>query len=133
MSLPPDSPASPRRWSRILLISLVVLGLFLTLFFGVRAARSYLRIWQTGLQPGVTDVEAIRGWMTVPYIARAYAVPEEVIFERLDIPPGEDNRARSLAQLNRLYAPGERGLILETVKQVVRAYLAEPPVPGDNP
>lgn len=132
MSLPTQPPAPARSWSRILLIGLVVLGLFLTLFFGARAARSYLRIWQTGLQPGVTDVEAIRGWMTVPYIARAYGVPEEVIFERLDIPP-EDNRSRSLAELNRLYAPGERGLVLETAKQAVKAYLDEHTAPGESP
>jgi hypothetical protein len=132
MSLPPKPPASAWRWSRILLICLIVLGLFLTIFFGVRAARSYLRIWQTSLQPGVTDVEAIRGWMTVPYVARAYGVPEEIIFERLDIPP-EDNRSRSLAQLNRLYAPGERGLILNMVKQAVKTYLDEHSSPGNSP
>lgn len=132
MNLPPEPPLSARSWSRILLIGLVVLGLFLTLFFGVRAVRSYLRIWQTGLQPGVTDVEAIRGWMTIPYIARAYGVPEEVIFERLDIPP-ENNRARSLAELNRQYAPGQRGLVLKTAKQAVKAYLDEHAAPGDSP
>lgn len=132
MSLPPKPPASAWSWNRILLIGLIVLGLFLTLFFGVRAIRSYLRIWQTGLQPGVTDVEAIRGWMTIPYIARAYGVPEEIIFERLNIPP-EGNRSRSLAQLNRLYAPGERGRIVEAVKQAVKAYLDEHSSPGDSP
>ena len=133
MNQPSSTPARSSRTGQILIISLIVLGVILVLFFGFRAVRSYLRIQQTGLQPGVSDVELIRGWMTVPYIAAAYGVPEEYIFEQIGIPPG-DNMEKSLGQLNREYAPGEPAAILNKVKEAVRQYQTEhPPTPEPQP
>lgn len=118
---------------RLIFIGLLVVGLLLMGFFGLRAARSYIRIQQTGLEPGVTDVEAIRGWMTIPYIAQAYQVPESFIFEQLDI-PAEGNRKKSLRDLNREQASGNPGALTEVVKTAIRHYQAEnPPTPGGDP
>ncbi|MCB0165511.1 MAG: hypothetical protein KDI79_14875 [Anaerolineae bacterium] len=118
---------------RLIFIGLLVIGLLLIGFFGLRAVRSYIRIQQTGLEPGVTDVEAIRGWMTIPYIAQAYQVPESFIFEQLDI-PAEDNRQKSLRELNQDQASGNQGTLIEAVKTAVRRYQAEhPPTPGGDP
>jgi hypothetical protein len=110
------------------MISLILLGLLLIGFFGLRAVRSYVRLQQTGLEPGVTDVEAIRGWMTIPYIATAYNVPEAYIFSQLKL-PAEGNQDKSLAELNRTYARGQPGVILEGVKTAVKKYLDEYPQP----
>jgi hypothetical protein len=70
--------------------------------------------------------------MTVPYLAKAYEVPEDYLFAQLGLPQ-EGNRHKSLAQLNREYAPGERGIMLERVKEALRRYQAEhhtlPPEP----
>ncbi|MEW5958535.1 MAG: hypothetical protein AB1801_12465 [Chloroflexota bacterium] len=75
MSSSPEPPAPASRRGRILITGLIVLGLALVLFFGLRAARSFMRIHPPGLKPGVIEVEAMRGWMTIPYIAKAYRVP----------------------------------------------------------
>lgn len=124
-----QSSPTPSRWERLLTIGLIVIGLILILFFGVRTVVSYIRIQQTKLEPGVTDVEAIRGWMTVPYIAQAYGVSEEYIFEQINIPQ-EGNQDRSLGQLNREYAFGQPMAILNRVKEAIRRYQAEhPPTP----
>ena len=123
------SPASSRK-ERILIISLIVLGLILVIFFGLRAFRSYMRIHQMGLQPGVTDVEAIRGWMTVPYISKAYGVPTDYLFEQLDIPQ-EGNRKKSLGELNYEYAYGEQKTIINAVKEAIRQYQANHPPPTE--
>lgn len=125
----PNSSKKSSVWERRLVTGLIVAGLILVIFFGLRAVRSYLRIQQTGLQPGVTDVEAVRGWMTIPYIAQAYGVPETYIFDQINIPrPG--NEEKSLGQLNREYATGQPGVIIETVKAAIRRYQAEnPPSP----
>ena len=128
----PNQPAQPTdRRRQILIVALIVLGLLLVIFFGLRAVRSYVRIRQTGLQPGATDVQAIRGWMTIPYIAKAYGVPEAYIFEQIGLPV-EGNQKKSLSQLNREYNQGEPGVILEVVKQAVAAYQAahQPTPPG---
>ncbi len=130
MSQSTQSSPTRSRWERTFTIGLIVIGLILILFFGVRTVVSYIRIWQTGLQPGVTDVEAIRGWMTLPYIAIAYGVPEEYIFEQMGIPI-EGNQSKSLGQLNREYAPGQPMAILDRVKEAIRRYQAKHPPPPE--
>jgi len=128
MSQATNSPSTRSRWEKIITTGLIVVGVFLIVFFGLRAARSFLRIQFTGLEPGVTDVEQIRGWMTIPYIARAYGVPEEYIFEKLQIPP-EGSRKKSLGQLNREYASGRPRAIFEATKAIIKQYQAEHPPP----
>lgn len=126
-NLTPTPPnLTPTRWRRFVPIALIVLGLLLISWYGVRTARSYWQIQQTGLQPGVTDVTAIRGWMTVPYIAKAFGVPADYIFEQLQIPP-TDNHDKSLRQLNRQYASDQPGLIVQQVQAALRAYQSQPP------
>lgn len=126
--IPGNSAAGSRKW-QIVIIGLIVLGLLLVGFFGLRAARSYIRLQQSGLQPGVTDVEAIRGWMTIPYIGTAYGVPADYIFTAINI-PAEDNQAKSISTLNRTYAPGQPGVVLNAVKAAVKQYQADPPEPA---
>jgi ribosomal protein L7Ae-like RNA K-turn-binding protein len=77
-----------------------------------------------GLTSGTTDVDAIRGWMTIPYLAENYEVPAEYIFQKLEI-PGQENEKKSLSQLNRQYADGEKGEIVEAVKAAILKYQQE--------
>jgi len=122
------APERPRRerWIRAGFVALIVAGVLLTAFFGLRAVRSYLRLRNAGLQPGVADVEAIRGWMTIPYIAEAYGVPQDILFAALDVPPA-GNEARSLSDLNRQLAPDQRGYVLQQIKDALRRYQTEHP------
>ena len=126
------SSTTRSRWEKRLTTTLIVLGLILILFFGFRAVRSFLRIQFTGLEPGVTDVELIRGWMTIPYIAAAYDVPEEYIFEQIGVPQ-EDNQNKSLFRLNSDYFGGEPQAILKVVQAAIRQYQAEHPPPTASP
>ena len=121
-----NSTFTSRGWQRHLTTILIVAGLLLVIWFGMRSVVSAIRVWRTGLQPGVTDVEAIRGWMTIPYVARAFGVPEEYLFKALGI-PAEGNRRKSLGKLNREYAPGERGVILKRLKTAILRYQTEQP------
>lgn len=121
-----NSTFTSQRWERYLTTILIVVGLLLIIWFGMRSAVSAIRVWRTGLQPGVTDVEAIRGWMTIPYIGQAFGVPEEYLFEALGTPAG-GNRRKSLGKLNREYASGERGAILKRLKAAIRRYQTEQP------
>jgi hypothetical protein len=92
----PHTPSASRRL--LLTIVLVIVGLGLTGFFGTRAYRAYSRLQPAGLAASTSDVEAIRGWMTLPYIARAYGVPEDALFAALDIPK-VGNQQLSVRQL----------------------------------
>jgi hypothetical protein len=87
------SQAFPWRRSvrRLLLMALLAGSLVLIGVFSLRAIRDYRRL-QYELTTGTTDVERIRGWMTVPYIARAYDVPPQVVFAALAIPETGNER-----------------------------------------
>jgi hypothetical protein len=85
-------------YRRVLTIMLVVIGVGLVGFFGLRAYRASTRFQPDAPVAGLRDVEAIRGWMTLPYIARAYGVPEDALFEALAIPKAGNTRL-SIKQL----------------------------------
>jgi hypothetical protein len=111
------------RTSRIgllLTVGLVIVGLGLVLFFGLRAYRDYRRLEERGLAPGVTDVEAIRGWMTLPYIAQAYRVPETALFEALGLPQA-GNQKLSIRQLADKYER-EPDAVRRAVQEAVRRH-----------
>lgn len=109
----------------MLVIGLIILGVAFTAFFGMRAFHAFRQF--NGHRPPPpghpgkveTDVELIRGWMTVPFIAELYAVPEPALFEALNIPAQKENREKSLRDLNRQYYPGTEEFVLETVKATV--------------
>jgi hypothetical protein len=111
---------------RALVIGLIAVGVLFTTFFGMRAFHALKKF--DGHRPPPpgrpgkveTDVEAIRGWMTVPFIAELYQVPAPALFDALKIPPNEENREKSLRDLNREYYPDADSFVLETVKAKVK-------------
>ncbi len=112
------NPTTPKtnRW----LLILIVMGIILTAIFGFRTVRSFAQIQLTGLRPGTTDAESIRGWMTVPYIARVYCIPADALYQRIGI-PAAGNNDRSLADLNKEYFNGQKGIILQKIKDAIHA------------
>ncbi|MBI3161847.1 MAG: hypothetical protein HYZ23_05030 [Chloroflexi bacterium] len=120
---PGSSPAQ-----RALTIVLILLGVAVTFFFGMRALHAFQKF--NGHRPPPpdkveTDTELIRDWMTVPYVARMYHVPDKFIFEALNIPKN-GNKDKSLEELNREYYPDRDGFVLAGVKQAVLAHLPPP-------
>jgi len=69
--------ASPKRRQQMILVSALLLALFITFFFGLRAFRRFSR---------PPSDEPIREWMSIPYIAHAYHVPPPVLIEALGLP-----------------------------------------------
>lgn len=112
---------------RIFTFVLIVAGILITLFFGLRAFHAFKKI--NGHRPPPpdqieTDVELIREWMTVPFIARMYYVPDKVIFEALEISP-KDNHDKSLKEINNKYFPETEGLVLQIVKTAILEWQAK--------
>ncbi len=130
--------------ARAVLGAVIAAGLAVTVFFGFAAVRSAVRLkagierrggigrWNRGsdfrgsgsrgadaLGP---EIDSIRGWMTVPHVERLFAVPADELFAELGIPP-EGNRRKSLKELNRRYAPGNNGFLLEKLKEALRRRL----------
>jgi hypothetical protein len=121
---------------RILVTGLTLFGCLLIFFFGLRAVHAFRKFGGTPppQRPSgevETDVERIRDWMTVPFIARMYGVPEETLFEALEIPE-EGNRKKSLEELEKKYYPNSKGTVIEIVKATILAH-PPPPTPDSPP
>ena len=112
----------------ILTIALVIVGAAIIGFFGLRAYRAYERFQRSALTAGTTDVEAIRGWMTLPYIARAYGVPEDTLFAALDIPKAGNQRL-SVKQLVAKYGRDPQAT-RQAIQQVLRQHQRPSTPPG---
>lgn len=117
---------------RALIVGLISLGVLIVAFFGVRAVRAFTHIRDGGFgpgrphpEPGETDVELIRDWMTIPYIAKTYGVPDRMLFKELRI-PDKDNFEKSLKELNDEYFPDQTGYTLETVKKAITDHRPPP-------
>lgn len=118
-------PCTPSISRRLMLsIALVTVGTALAGFFGLRAYHAYDRFQRNALAADTSNVEAIRGWMTLPYIARAYDVPEDALFEALGIPKAGNERS-SLKQLVTQY---QRDPLRtrRTIQQVLLEYQRTP-------
>ena len=124
-----SAKVSKRR--RALALGLIALGVLFAAFFGMRAFHAFKKFDGHRPPPGgrgkvETDVELIRPWMTVPFIAELYRAPEFALFDALKIPPTRENREKSLKELNREYYPDAEGFVLEMVKARVKE-LQPPP------
>jgi len=113
--------------------ALILVGVLLTLAFGFRAFRSFMRVRHGGLRPEMTDVAAIRDWMTVPYVARVFRVPEGELFRAIGAPP-DSSRRKDLRQLDHdlgVDPGGTRAAIQEAVLRL-RRERPPPSGPGDE-
>lgn len=124
---------------RTLILVLVAAGAIIVGLFGLRTFRVWRELREHRPPPGFpevsdqieTDVELIRDWMTIPFIARLYGVPPTVLYKALDIsPPG--NQDKSLTQLNEEYFPGTPGIVETKIKATVLENLP-PPLPTHAP
>ncbi len=118
-----------RRPQNLLAVFLILAGIVMIIWFSLRAIRAFRHVREG---PRETDVELIRDWMTVPYVSHLYRVPPDYIFEHLDI-QGQENRDKSIAELNEAFAPTETDAILNQIKTIVLQFQAEyvPPEPPD--
>lgn len=121
-----DAPLNPKQ--RNLVTGLIIIGLMIVVFFGLRTVRAFRQFHGHRPPPPFvtkqveTDVNLIRDWMTVPFVSKMYQVPRSILFEALEIPE-EGNHEKSLRQLNEEYYPQAKGIVLEKVKAAVSASL----------
>lgn len=70
---------------RIAMGALLCLALGLTVFAAIQVAQGVARFRQDRALALSGDVRAIRPWMTIPYVARLYHVPERYLLQSLRI------------------------------------------------
>jgi hypothetical protein len=125
-------------------VLLILIGLAVTFLFGMRAVRSFRQvqyIQQQGLDRGTASVEAIQPWMTVRFIAVAYAVPEEYLYSALEIPFDRRNADKPLGSITPAPPESRDGtpptpvpdfgsVLVARAKEGVLAYRADPIATG---
>lgn len=122
---------------RLITIGLILIGLLVALFFGMKTVLAFKHLRGHGPFNGKppsanqTDVELIRDWMTIPYIADTYGTPPDVLYFSLGIPHEKRNGRKSLKQLNDEYFPNQPDVVLLQIKTVIRAFQTQtlPPPP----
>jgi len=129
----PDSPLPGRVPLRPLAYALMAVGV-VALFLGaylVYGCVSHERHRFPHGPPPQTDVSAIQGWMTIPYVARAYHVPEPELFKAVGADP---HQAHDLS-LNQVadQLGTDRDALVERVRQAVSAFQAAHPPPPTPP
>ena len=127
---------------RKIVIGLIVTGSIIVGFFGFRTLHAFREFRghrpppfapELDSAPAETDVELIRDWMTVPFIARMYHVPPPVIFDALEIPKNHTNEEKSLKQLNDEFFSDQPDHVITVVKAAIQANLPPPtPIPADT-
>jgi hypothetical protein len=121
-----------------LVLVLVVLGFGLIWHFGTRSYRSFRElnyIHAEGLDRGTASLDAIRPWMTIRFVAVAYAVPEEYLYAKLNIPFDRRNANKPLGPINDDNKLGQSPhgpypAIIDKVRDAITAYRANPVATG---
>jgi hypothetical protein len=125
---------------RALTFVMIFIGGIIVGIFGLRTFHAFRGFREHGPPPPPsaadaaqleTDVELIREWMTIPFVAKMYHLRPHVLFEALDIPE-QGNREKSLQQLNEEYYPESDGIVMEMIKATILAYQAQELPAGEN-
>jgi len=120
---------------RIFTALMIVIGLLTVVFFGINTLRAFKHMRGQGPFKGKpptanqVDVELIRDWMTIPYIADTYDVPPDALFFGLGIKPEKRDGRKSLKELNDEYFPDEPDMILIQIKESIKAFQTQSPPP----
>jgi hypothetical protein len=125
-----------KRFIQGLAIVLIVVGLL----FAVRYIRGTLNTFRemsfaanNDFDAGNLDVELIRPWMSIRYIAEAYAVPQLYIFEQINIPMERHSNRVPLQRLNtheRLGQINDEPVLVDMVREAIADYRRTPVVTG---
>lgn len=110
-------------------------GLVIVALFGFRLMHE-VRRWGSPPRPQplatTTDVTLIREWMTIPYIAHTYAIPDGMLFEALGIPE-KNNRKKSLQEINDEYFPAQDGFVITRLQDAILAFQRRETLPPNAP
>lgn len=84
-------------------------------------------------QAGHPSPDLLRPWMTLRYVAAAYAVPQAYLFDALGIQPRKETSLLSISRLNQMQRLGQvdgQPALLGQVRAAILQYQAAPVVTG---
>ncbi len=82
---------------------------------------------------GNLSTDLLRPWMSIRYIAAAYAVPQKYLFDAAHIQPRRETSAIALQRLNQQMQLGQingQPALMKTIADAITAYRAHPVITG---
>jgi hypothetical protein len=114
-----------RRW-RTILIAAFVVALVITSVFAFRVTRRITDFRRSG------EVAQIVPWMNVPHVARVHRVPPEILYQALELPPGDNRPLGAIARVHNLDVTA----LISQLQQAIDEYRtnhASPPPDAPRP
>ena len=111
---------------------LLCIALGAAVFCAIQTVQAFQRFQQNRSMTLAGDVHTIRSWMTLPYIAHSYHVPESYLDEQLHITNPQEVRRASLYTLAQRYnRPLDR--VIHDVQQAILNYRKQHPTHTPHP
>ena len=123
----------PNKQQRILLIGALAATLAtagVLIFHTVRHATQLIRTVKHARH--ADEGEALRPWMSIPYIGASHRVPSRVLYDAIAFPP-ERHRPWPLSRIARHQGRPVYALIAQLENAIAGAHGHAPPHPGGNP
>jgi hypothetical protein len=115
--MPEKKPSEKKRLIFYLLLFVSLICLLVALYMGVNL---YKRVSHRPPPiPRQTDVTLIQEWMTIPFIARSYRVPEPELFDHLGV-DSASNRRTSLMSL-----AAKQGISTQSLISQIQEYITQ--------
>lgn len=115
----------------LLLVASLVVCLILLFIVTRQLVRNYLSV-QNARRVQAGEPLGVRPWMTVPYIARTYGVPEEVLFAALGLPKSPRNEHAPL-QLLAARERRDRDEYVRRLNVAINDWRSAHPTPAGTP
>ena len=121
---------------QILALVLIIVGLGIMIPKGLGMLDFYKEVQyarQHNFKAGNLSPDLLRPWMTIRYIAVAYAVPQKYLFDATGIQPKKENSMIALNRLNNYMQLGTlngRPTLMNTIGEAIIKYRANPVITG---
>jgi hypothetical protein len=113
--------------AKLVIVSvLLALSLGITAFFASETLQAFQEFQQQHALIMAGDVRSIRPWMTIPYIAHTYHVPESYLYQSLHIADTQPPHHATLHALAMRYNRSENELV-HTLQNAILVYRRQHP------
>ncbi len=111
---------------------LLLLALGIAIFAAVATIQAFQGLQQQSALVNSGDVRTVSDWMTIPYIARTYHIPEDYLYQWLHITGVQKLQHDTLRLLAARYHWSVSDLV-HSVQAAIRAYRAHSPTVKKTP
>ena len=123
-------------WVQWLAVALIVIGLLIMVpkIQGmIEFTKEVQYAAQNHFDQGNLPLDLIRPWMSLRYVAAAYGVPQQYMYDALKITPRRETSMIAINRLNKQMGLGKvdgQPELIKTVREAIQTYHANPVAPG---